>query len=140
MKVVFQAKAKEATAQGAMLVNHPSLGVINGYSEESLCVYGVETQKKQLIYADASSYKKQVIEEFEKFISLFAQPNDMVTFLKKDFNINFKNELLDVIRSEAEQSFNLMSNKMDPTVSQDDINETMFFWPLKNGLYKASQL
>lgn len=140
LKVVFQGKAKEATAQGAMLVDNKSLEVIKEYAEKALCVYGVDTDKEQLVYADVPSYKRKVIDEFEKFLSLFAESNELVSFLKKEFDVTFSQSLLEAIRGEANQSFDLMSKHLTRSVWQDDVNETMFFWPLKNGLYKASQL
>lgn len=39
------------------------------------------------------------------------------------------------LENEASQSFDLMSKN----ANADYVSETMFFWPLKNGLYAASK-
>lgn len=139
--VSFQNNAKEVTAQGAMLVNHQNLRMINEYTEQSLCVYGVPTSKETLVYNDVPTYKDSVIAEFGKFISLFADGNNDITkYLKKEFGIEFKEKLIGAILKAADQSFNLMSNQTDQSMHNVDVNESMFFWPLKNGLYEASKL
>lgn len=140
VKVKFQAEAKEATARGAMLVSHDSLKAISGYEENSLCVYGVQTTEETLIYRDVPQYKKKLIEEFDKFLALFESNNKMTNLLKKEFGITFSKTLLDTIHQETDQSFNLMANQMNIDMLDDEVNETMFFWPLKNGLYAASKL
>lgn len=143
-KVKFQEKAKESTAQGAMLVGHHALAMVNNYTEHSLCVYGVPTDTGQLTYRDVPRYKDNLIKEFGKFLSLFAERNKMTDFLKNEFNIVFREILLDKIRDAADESFNLMSKANEngdnrEQILGEDVNETMFFWPLKNGLFEASK-
>lgn len=143
-KVKFQEKAKESTAQGAMLVGHGNLTMVNNYTEYSLCVYGVPTDTEQLTYGDVPRYKDNLIKEFGKFLSLFAERNKMTDFLKNEFNIVFRENLLDKIRKAADESFNLMSKVNEnggnrEQILGEDVNETMFFWPLKNGLFEASK-
>lgn len=141
--VKFQGKAKESTAQGAMLVGHHALAMVNNYTEHSLCVYGVPTDTEKLKYSDVSRYKDNLIKEFDKFLSLFAKENNMTGFLKREFGIVFRENLLSKIRRAADESFNLMSKANEngenrEEILGEDVNETLFFWPLKNGLFEAS--
>lgn len=136
LEVSFQENAKEVTAQGAMLVGHDALQNISGYEEIPLCVYGVnEKVNRKLVYGIAPKYKDEVVNNFEKFIDMFLNNTTIINFFK-EFDIEFTKNFIDTIKNEAEQSFDLMAENKDT----DDINETMFFWPLKNGLYKASKL
>lgn len=136
LEVSFQENAKEVTAQGAMLVGHDALQNISDYEEIPLCVYGVnEKVNGKLVYGIAPKYKDEVVNNFEKFIDMFLNNTTIINFFK-EFDIEFTKNFIDTIKNEAEQSFDLMAENKDT----DDINETMFFWPLKNGLYKASKL
>ena len=133
--VIFQENAKEVTAQGAMLVKHESLEDISSYTETPLCIYGVGEDVPKLTYEKVVGYRDNVIKNFEKFIKDFLYNDDIVSFFKEEFEIEFNEDLIGTLRNEAVQSFNLMSDNN----KTDIVNETMFFWPLKNGLYKASK-
>lgn len=133
--VIFQENAKEITAQGAMLVKHESLEDISSYTETPLCIYGVGEDVPKLTYEKVVGYRDNVIKNFEKFIKDFLYNDDIVSFFKEEFEIEFNEDLIGTLRNEAVQSFNLMSDNN----KTDIVNETMFFWPLKNGLYKASK-
>lgn len=136
LKVSFQENAKEVTAQGAMLVGHKSLQDISDYEEDSLCVYGVnEKVNHKLVYGEAPKYKNEVISNFENFLDMFLNNSKIINFFK-EFDIEFTPKFIETIKNEAEKSFDLMAENG----ATDDISETMFFWPLKNGLYEASKL
>lgn len=135
-KVKFQANAKEVTAQGAMLVNHDSLQEIREYEEEPLCVFGIDKKiDEELEYADVPKFKDDVIKSYEAFLDAFVRNKRVVRFFKEEFGIIFKDSLIEKLEQEASQSFDLMSKNP----AADYVSETMFFWPLKNGLYEASK-
>lgn len=134
-KVMFQENAKEVTAQGAMLVGYDSLEDISNYEEIPLRIYGMNQNVESLVYGDAPKYKNEVIDEFYKFINMFLNNTDIIEFFD-NFDIHFTKEFVETIKNEADQSFDLMADNNEGDV----INETMFFWPLKNGLYAASKL
>ncbi len=135
--VRFQANAKEVTAQGAMLVNHSSLQEIREYDEEPLCVFGIDKEiDDELEYEDVPKYKDDVLKSYEKFLDAFVRNKKIARFFKEEFGIIFKDALIDKLEHEASQSFDLMSKNP----AADYVSETMFFWPLKNGLYEASKL
>lgn len=135
-KVSFQNNAKEVTAQGAMLLNHNSLQNIRDYDKEPLCVFGIDKEiSDELEYEDVPKYKNDVLKSYDKFLDAFVRDKKITRFFKEEFGIIFTDELVDKLENEASQSFDLMSRN----TNADYVSETMFFWPLKNGLYAASK-
>ena len=135
-KVSFQNNAKEVTAQGAMLLNHNSLQNIRDYDKEPLCVFGIDKEiGDELEYEDVPKYKNDVLKSYDKFLDAFVRDKKITRFFKEEFGIIFTDELVNKLENEASQSFDLMSRNTDA----DYVSETMFFWPLKNGLYAASK-
>lgn len=135
-KVRFQNNAKEVTAQGAMLLNHISLQEIRDYDKEPLCVFGIDKEiSDELKYEDVPQYKNDVLKSYDKFLDAFVRDKKVTRFFKEEFGIIFTDELVKKLENEASQSFDLMSRN----ANADYVSETMFFWPLKNGLYAASK-
>ena len=135
-EVRFQPNAKEITAQGAMLLNHNSLQDIRDYDEEPLCVFGIDKEiSDELEYKDVPKYKNDVLKSYGKFLDAFVRDKKITRFFKEEFGIIFTDELVKKLENEASQSFDLMSKNP----AADYVSETMFFWPLKNGLYEASK-
>lgn len=135
-KVSFQNNAKEVTAQGAMLLNHNSLQNIRDYDKEPLCVFGIDKEiGDELEYEDVPKYKNDVLKSYDKFLDAFVRDKKITRFFKEEFGIIFTDELVNKLENEASQSFDLMSRN----TNADYVSETMFFWPLKNGLYAASK-
>ena len=135
-KVSFQTNAKEVTAQGAMLVNHRSLNEIGGYTEEALCVYGVDTMTdSELRSEDVPALKDDVLETYSRFLDTFVGNERVKRFFKQEFDIEFTETLIKTLKQSASQSFDLMLKDC----TDGYVSETMFFWPLKNGLYEASK-
>ena len=135
-KVRFQSNAKEVTAQGAMLLNHVSLQEIRGYDKEPLCVFGIDKEIcDELKYEDVPQYKNDVLKSYDKFLDAFVRDKKITRFFKEEFGIIFTDDLVKKLENEASQSFDLMSKN----ANADYVSETMFFWPLKNGLYAASK-
>lgn len=135
-KVRFQNNAKEVTAQGAMLLNHISLQEIRDYDKEPLCVFGIDKEiSDELKYEDVPKYKNDVLKSYDKFLDAFVRDRKITRFFKDEFGIIFNDNLVQKLENEASQSFDLMSRN----ANSDYVSETMFFWPLKNGLYAASK-
>lgn len=135
-EVRFQPNAKEITAQGAMLLNHNSLQDIRDYGEEPLCVFGIDKEiSDELEYKDVPKYKNDVLKSYDKFLDAFVRDKKITHFFKEEFGIVFTDELVKKLENGASQSFDLMSKNP----AADYVSETMFFWPLKNGLYEASK-
>ena len=135
-KVRFQNNAKEVTAQGAMLLNHISLQDIRDYDKEPLCVFGIDKEIcDELEYEDVPKYKNDVLKSYDKFLDAFVRDKKITRFFKEEFGIIFTDDLVKKLENEASQSFDLMSKN----ANADYVSETMFFWPLKNGLYAASK-
>lgn len=136
-KVTFQNSPKEVTAQGAMLENNPSLEDIKGYDRKEFYVYGFDNEPPLVTYKKAKKYQDDVIKEFNKFIEKFLKDGQITKYLKKNFEVEFSNKLIDTLVYDAEMGFALMASSKD---GNDDVEETLFFWPLKNGLYEASKI
>lgn len=136
-KVSFQASPKEVTAKGAMLEDNSALDDIKKYNKEELCVYGFNGSPKHLEYKDAKIYKTAVLDVFEQFIKDFLENEDIRRYLKKKFEVDFSPAFIDVLRKQAGMGFDLMTKSKS---DDEEIEETLFFWPLKNGLYEASKL
>ncbi len=136
--VKFQANAKEVTAQGAMLSNHANLQSISDYQEKPLCIHGVHEidELTSINYEKAPQFKGEIIESFENFIKEFVENEDIRRFFKKEFEIDLTNKLAEILRNSASNSFDLMAKEKS---LDSEVEETMFFWPLKNGLYEASK-
>lgn len=135
-EVRFQPNAKEITAQGAMLLNHNSLQDIRDYGKEPLCVFGIDKEiSDELEYKDVPKYKNDVLKSYDKFLDAFVRDKKITHFFKEEFGIVFTDELVKKLENGASQSFDLMSKNP----AADYVSETMFFWPLKNGLYEASK-
>jgi hypothetical protein len=136
-KVSFQKSPKEVTAQGAMLEDNPALDDIKSYSQKELYVYGITDAPKHILYKEANDYKPQAQEMFEQFIKDFLLNRDIAHYLNKQFEVRFSEEFVKTLREHAEMGFDLMAKSKR---GDEDIEETLFFWPLKNGLYEASKL
>ncbi len=139
-KVSFQACPKEVTAQGAMLQDHPSLGNIRQYHQDELYVYGIDDAPNAILYGEAETtkeYKAKAIKMFDDFIEKFLLNENITRYLRRDFAVEFSSDFIDVLRANAGMSYDVMARSKS---ANDQVEETLFFWPLKNGLYEASKL
>lgn len=136
-KVKFQQSPKEVTAQGAMLEDNPALDEIKQYKQKELYVYGIENAPKHILYGEASEYKQDTLTMFNKFIGDFLLNRDITHYLNRQFEVRFSPEFINTLKEHAEMGFDLMAKSKRKDV---DVEETLFFWPLKNGLYEASKL
>ena len=136
-KVSFQKSPKEVTAQGAMLEDNPALDEIKSYSQKELYVYGIDGAPKHILYQEANGYKPQALDMFEQFVKDFLLNRDIAHYLNKQFEVRFSEAFVNTLREHAEMGFDLMAKSKR---GDEDIEETLFFWPLKNGLYEASKL
>lgn len=133
--VSFQDNAKEVTARGAMLVNHASLAGIKNYDDDPICVHGIKLEN-EIQYENASDYKTNVLKVFNDFIDSYISNPTIINFFRDEFNINFNESIAEIIKNEEDQSFDLMVKEKNP---KESVKESMFFWPLKNGLYEAAK-
>lgn len=136
-KVTFQKSPKEVTAQGAMLEDNPALDEIKLYKQKELYVYGIEDAPKHIQYGEASDYKKSALKMFDKFVKDFLQNRDITHYLNRQFEVRFSPDFIKTLQEQAEMGYDLMAKSKR---KDEDVEETLFFWPLKNGLYEASKL
>lgn len=136
-RVTFQRSPKEVTAQGAMLKDNNALDEFREFGQKELYVYGVEGAPKHILYKEANNYKNQTKTMFEKFIKDFLLNRGITQYLNRQFSVRFSDEFIKTLRENADMGFDLMARSKR---GDENIEETMFFWPLKNGLYEASKL
>ena len=136
-KVTFQKSPKEVTAQGAMLEDNPALDEIKMYKQKELYVYGIEDAPKHIQYGEASDFKQSALKMFDKFVKDFLQNRDITHYLNRQFEVRFSPDFIKTLQEQAEMGYDLMAKSKR---KDEDVEETLFFWPLKNGLYEASKL
>ncbi len=136
--VKFEPDPKIVTAQGAVLKNNANVqNVTCNYTEEPICVHGINNVPANTTYTQAGEYKDQVIADFNNFLERFLEDQAFTSYLRTNYGITFDNSFTQTLRQAADNSFDLMAISKDPNVS---LNESMFFWTLKNGLYEVSKL
>jgi hypothetical protein len=135
--VQFNPSPKEITAEGA----------VYGYGQTEI----KENKFKHFGFEDDtdvnSSYtigdietmklREKVLKNFEKFLSDLTEDRDIYNYLNNNYDISFSDELIERIKDEIEDSFNAVYNTVNNDVKKE-IPETMFFWTLKDTLYRVS--
>lgn len=135
--VNFQASPKEVTAQGAIYDGNNALNAIHAYGKKEFYVYGFENAPEAITYGDSEQYKTQVLESFNVFVKAFLENEGLTKFLNRIYGVSFSDAFIDKVKETADQSFDVMTRTRDATA---DVEETLFFWPLKNALYETSKL
>lgn len=137
-KIVFQASPKQVTAQGALLEQHRNLEIFKDYNREPVRVYGFDREGSDddIFYSNVSDYKQHVMGSFSKFIEDFFNNQELSNYLRKDFDIEYKSGFIKQLKDNAAMGFEVMKMQGNP---DDSIDETLFFWPFKDGLFAATQ-
>lgn len=135
--VTFQKSPKIVTAQGATLMGNTALNEFAHYGENEMYVYGNSEIPSKVRYEESKQYFSKINEVYEKFLKEFLDDDDITSYIEKKYSVRFTDELKDTLRNAAEQSFAMMTRSKAP---REKVEESMFFWPLKNGLYEASKL
>lgn len=141
-KLTYSPNAKEVTAQGALykeVAERRGFSGISGEPEE-FRVYGFNADKKLIKFekTELENVRKEVIEEYKKFIHAFLDDEDIEAELKMNFcKTNITSWLRDGLLNKAEDSYvTVTKGNTDP---DDFVRETLFFWPLKNAIYELSR-
>lgn len=135
-EVQFQKNAKEVTAQGAMLYNHDSLEKIKDWKQEPVHVYGIKDAPEDIEYGKAKNFKDKVLAIYEKFLTDFFDNKKLMKYFKDEYDIKISNDLKEQLTRKDGDSFDSMAESAE---DDDTINETMFFWPMKNPIYEATK-
>ena len=102
---------------------------------------GVTSSTKYNIkYEDVANedIKQSVVAEYSKFIDILKTNEVIKTHLYTKFNHTIKSSLLQDLEDKATTSYQNVSGSM---IQYGDINvnETLFFWPLKHAIYEVSK-
>ena len=83
--------------------------------------------------------QRKVEENVLEFLNVLFMDRDVVRFLK-DFEISLTTEIHAALKKDISLNFNKMANDLRHSAKEnDDLPETMFFWGLKNSLYRLSR-
>lgn len=148
-KVKFEDNPKIVTAQGAVISQHDNVKAFDEYDREEMFVYGFNDSPEYITYGNVSNYRKKLLDEYYKFLDIFVgnpdekdenvkQSQASVKRLLKPFDFKFPEKTYSILVDAAGTSFENMVIKDNPDKT-DTIEETLFFWPLKNGLYRVSK-
>lgn len=132
--VSFAPNPKVVTANGALVslcFNNP----INP-SEDIYYGYKDENTGRTLRYADITNdIQDRIIEMFGLFVDMFG--NEEVSATLSDIGNRVGEDVVASLRQNAQSSFVQMKDSSSSGQEPSDrLKEPMFFWPLKNSLYK----
>ena len=112
---------------------------VNGNLLEQIQDYGFDTSDN-IKYEDVANedIKQSVVAEYCKFIDILKTNEVIKTHLYTKFNHTIKSSLLQDLEDKATTSYQNVSGSM---IQYGDINvnETLFFWPLKHAIYEVSK-
>lgn len=133
-EVIFAANPKEITAEGGLASQHPKIQKI---SPALIKVYGFETAKDRYEFQETSNLKPKVLEEYFHFLDVFTMTGKIKDWLFNQYKIRISRDTIAELKKYADKSFDLMAKrKLDPEMV---VNETLFFWPLKQALYELTK-
>lgn len=89
---------------------------------------------------EAISIMPRVLENFAKFLDIMFDDREIKNFLA-EIGIKLRSEDKDFLKEKAELGFEEMSHRLQQKQGNDaSVPETMFFWCLKDTLYKYSKI
>lgn len=133
-KVIFAENPKEITAEGGLASQHPRIQKI---SPSLIKVYGFETAEDRYEFQDTLNLKPEVLEEYRHFLDVFTTTRNIKDWLFNQYQIRISQDTIAELIRHADRSFDLMARRrLDP---QMVVNETLFFWPLKQALYELTK-
>lgn len=131
---------KEVTAKGVLegLTLQAGFKIPAGHLQPAKDL-GFDTDKT-LTYKDLAKneVRDASLKEFMRFVGLF-KDNDFRNFLFNNFGFSIPDALLDDLKTLGEQSFKTMSASVPKEFSGLNVQETLFFWPLKDTLIELSR-
>ena len=139
-KVFMESESKEVTAKGALMGAQLNEAFQIPDGQLYKCVdYGFDSDRA-MTYGDVTNdtVKSSVISEYEKFVAIL-RSKEIANYLYQKFGLSIPGNLLDALISYAVNSYENMCASI-PIVHADlDIEETLFFWPLKLALPVVSE-
>jgi len=140
--VKYTTAPKEITAEGAVL----GINQINQIKENRKKHYGFAEDTDQNSFYSIKDIadeglKSKVISNYHNFLNILTTDKDILNHLNQCFSISFDKEQMKLMNDMGEASFEQMYGRFnDPALLDNEIPESMFFWTLKETLYRASSL
>jgi len=106
---------------------------------QSIIHYGFENANDDYEVKDIPDIKVAVIDSYTKFILLFTGDRDIRNFLQRNYSIQFSQEIIKDLLEYAPVGFDQMEAIIKGSCNEDaQLNESVFFWCLKETLYQIS--
>ncbi len=139
-KIFMESESKEVTAKGALMGEKldSAFQIPNGQLHK--CVdYGFDTDK-EMTYGEVTEdvVKSSVISEYERFVASLRK-KEIANYLYHKFGLSISASLLDALVAYAVSSYENMCASIPAVHAELDIEETLFFWPLKLALPVISE-
>lgn len=138
--VIRKTNSKEVTANGALIgPTLTSTYKVDDNLLKQINDYGFDTNNS-IKYQEVANdeVKDSVITEYGKFIGILKENEVIKSHLLASFNHTITTELLDDLLNRATTSYQNVSGNMIQ-YGNINLNETLFFWPLKHALYEVSK-
>lgn len=132
--VKFADNPKEITAEGALASMHRAVPQIN---PNLIKVYGFENAAEEYEFGQVCELENQVCGAFEKFLDKMADRR-IKDYLLTQYDVRIDAQMIDTIKRYVSQSYQIMASRR--FTPDTPVNETLFFWPLKQVLYELSKL
>jgi len=133
---------KEVTAEGAVLTEDT---VNKALSPQGGTVYGIEDEEDEVLKGKDiknGDLKKRAVNQVMKFLDILFDEKfiDAVKQCGRDFNPEWLKEAgLDTADSKCKEMLEASFQLVENTIRDNDkINDALFFWPLKDTLYRAA--
>lgn len=130
--------AKEITAKGTLTIPAQGFQIPQGMLS-AIVDYGFDCDK-DITYGDIRKpdVQKKVLEEFNVFIN-YLKDRDIANHLHNRYNVAIPDEIINIIKINAQNSYNTIVSNLSHKFDNFNISETLFFYPLKNALIECSK-
>lgn len=127
---------KEITANG-VLTNVNAAFTIPQAALQLKVDYGFNTDL-DVTYGTINNHTDDILNEYNRFIDTW-DDKQISNLLNATFGITMTPKFLQDLKGFGKESFDtMMGLRNDPAMATINLPETMFFWPLKNAIYKVS--
>lgn len=140
LRVFMEPEPKEVTAKGVLVGTHLMPPYQIPANQLQKCVdYGFDTNAS-LTYGNVGdqNVKDAVLAENSKFLNTLLKPV-IANYIYQNFGLAIQQTLLNNLAYYCAQSYNDMCTTIPKAYNNLNVEETLFFWPLKLALPQVSQ-
>ena len=132
--VKFADNPKEITAEGALASMHNAVPKI---FPELIKIYGFEDAADEYEFSEVATLEDKVCMAFEKFLDKLSD-REIKNYLLNQYGVRIDASIIATMKDYMPQSYQIMASR--PLAEDAPVNETLFFWPLKQALYELSKI